>query len=91
MHGTHRIVSKKQLSEEVFRIEVEAPLVAQERKAGQFVIVMYDEEFSERIPLTIADADSSRGTVTLIFQTVGRARTGLRSKTQGIPLCFSAP
>jgi len=56
MHGTHRVVRKTQLSDEVYRMEVEAPLVARERKAGQFVIVQYDEDYSERIPLTIADA-----------------------------------
>lgn len=91
MHGIHRIVSKKQLSEEVFRIEVEAPLVAQERKAGQFVIVMYDEEFSERIPLTIADADPSRGTVTLIFQTVGASTHRLALKNPGDSIVLLGP
>ena len=67
----NKIISKKQLSDNVFRIEVEAPLIAQERKAGQFVILMVEETFGERIPLTIADADRSRGTITLIYQTVG--------------------
>ncbi len=52
-------------------MEVEAPLIACERKAGQFIILMVDEEKGERIPLTIADADCDRGTITLIFQTVG--------------------
>lgn len=91
MHGTHRIVSKTQLSEEVFRIEVEAPLVARERKAGQFVIVMYDEEYSERIPLTIADADSARGTVTLIFQTVGASTHKLALKNPGDEIVLLGP
>ncbi len=91
MHGTHRIVSKRQLSEEVFRIEVEAPLVARERKAGQFVIVMYDEEFSERIPLTIADADPVRGTVTLIFQTVGASTHRLALKNLGQSIVLLGP
>jgi len=91
MHGTHRIVSKRQLSEEVFRIEVEAPLVARERKAGQFVIVMYDEEFSERIPLTIADADPVRGTVTLIFQTVGASTHRLALKNPGQSIVLLGP
>jgi ferredoxin/flavodoxin---NADP+ reductase len=66
-----KIVSKRRLSEEVWRIEVEAPNVARERKAGQFVIVQADSDFGERIPLTIADADPGRGTLTLVFQTVG--------------------
>ena len=67
----HRIISKKQLSQDVFRFVVEAPLIAQERKAGQFVIVQLDTDWGERIPLTIADADPVAGTVTLIFQAVG--------------------
>ncbi len=91
MHGTHKIVSKSQLSEEVFRIEVQAPLVAQERKAGQFVIVMYDEDFSERIPLTIADADPVRGTVTLIFQTVGASTHKLALKNPGDSIVLLGP
>ena len=67
----NRIISKKQLSDNVFRMDVEAPLVARERQPGQFVILMVDDRLGERIPLTIADADPARGTVTLIFQTVG--------------------
>jgi ferredoxin--NADP+ reductase len=67
----NKIVSKARLSDEVFRIEVEAPNIARERKAGQFVIVQTDVEWGERVPLTIADADTQRGTITLIFQTVG--------------------
>ena len=67
----NRIIRKTQLSENVFRLEVEAPLIARNRKAGQFVSVMGDEKFGERIPLTIADADPDSGSITLIFQTVG--------------------
>jgi ferredoxin/flavodoxin---NADP+ reductase len=66
-----KIVSKQQLSEEVYRMEFEAPLIAEERKPGQFIILQLDSDFGERIPLTIADADPERGTVTIIFQTVG--------------------
>jgi ferredoxin--NADP+ reductase len=79
----NRIISKKQLSAEVFRIEVEAPLIARERKAGQFVIVQVDDVFGERIPLTIADANPQRGTITLIFQTVGRTTHLLADKKPG--------
>jgi ferredoxin/flavodoxin---NADP+ reductase len=68
----NRIVKKQQLSEEVFRMEVEAPLIAQERKPGQFIILQVDDDFGERIPLTIADADAEAGTITIIFQSVGR-------------------
>lgn len=65
------IVKKKQLSEHVFLMEVEAPLIAKERKPGQFIILQLDTNFGERIPLTIADADTDKGTITLIFQAVG--------------------
>ena len=71
----NRIVSKRQLSDNVFRMEVEAPLIARERKAGQFIILMVDEAMGERIPLTIGDADAEKGTITLIFQTVGATTT----------------
>ena len=67
----NKIVSKKQLSDNVFQMTFEAPLIARERKAGQFIILMIDEDLGERIPLTIADADAEKGTVTIIFQTVG--------------------
>lgn len=67
----NKILAKKQLSDNVYRLDVEAPLIARERKAGQFVILMVDDKMGERIPLTIADADPDKGTVTLIYQTVG--------------------
>ena len=67
----NRILSKQRLSENVYRMDIEAPLIAKNRKAGQFVIVMVDADKGERIPLTIADADTERGTITIIFQTVG--------------------
>ena len=66
-----RIIKKTRLSENVFRMRLEAPLIAKARKAGQFVIVRCDAEWGERIPLTIADADAAAGTVDIIFQTVG--------------------
>ena len=53
----NKIISKKQLSDNVFQMTFEAPLIARERKAGQFIILMVDEQLGERIPLTIADAD----------------------------------
>jgi len=67
----HTIVAQEQLAEEVFRIKVRAPLIAAEHRPSQFVILQLHTEFGERIPLTIADADAERGTITLIFQTVG--------------------
>ena len=67
----NKILAKQQLSENVFGMTIEAPLIAQERKAGQFIILMVDEDAGERIPLTIADADEKAGTISIIFQTVG--------------------
>ena len=64
----NKIISKQQLADEVFRIEVEAPLIAAARQPGQFVIVQLDTNFGERIPLTIADYDKNKGTITLIFR-----------------------
>ena len=79
----HKIVSKKQLSEEVFRITVEAPFIAESRKPGQFVIVQRNSDYAERIPLTIADADPVKGTITLIFQTVGKSTHKLAELEEG--------
>ncbi len=69
---SHRIISKKQLSENVFTIEVEASLIAKARKPGQFVIVSINTDYCERIPLTIADANPQKGTIRLIWQRVGK-------------------
>jgi ferredoxin--NADP+ reductase len=80
-----------ELSDEVFKFEVEAPLVARERKAGQFVIVQADEDFGERIPLTIADADPVRGTVTLVFQTVGASTHKLAAMEVGDRITLLGP
>jgi NAD(P)H-flavin reductase len=64
------ILCKEWLSENVFRMEVEAPQIAKVRQAGHFVIVR-PTDGGERIPLTIADADTARGSITLIVQRVG--------------------
>lgn len=66
-----RIVKKVQFSPEVFSMTIEAPMIAKERKAGQFVIIQKGGDFNERIPLTIADADEKQGTITIVFQAVG--------------------
>ena len=66
------ILEKQILSPTVKLIVVQAPLVAGKAKAGQFVIVRMNE-YGERIPLTIADFDSTAGTITLIFQEVGKS------------------
>lgn len=65
-----KIVNKEQFSENVFRIDVEAPLIAKARKAGHFVIIRIDEN-GERIPLTIAGSDLEKGTITLVVQRIG--------------------
>jgi glutamate synthase (NADPH/NADH) small chain len=72
----NKIVSKVQFSEKVFKLEVEAPLIAKSRKAGHFVIVRVGEQ-GERIPLTIAGSDPVKGTITLVIQTVGLSSTRL--------------
>ncbi|MBQ3781514.1 MAG: sulfide/dihydroorotate dehydrogenase-like FAD/NAD-binding protein, partial [Bacteroidaceae bacterium] len=72
----NRIVSKEQFSEKVFKLVVEAPLIARSRRAGHFVIVRVGEK-GERIPLTIADSDTVAGTITLVVQTVGYSTTKL--------------
>lgn len=66
----NKIVEKEHFSEHVVKLVVEAPLIARSRRAGHFVIVRADEG-GERIPLTIADADTEKGTITLIIQEIG--------------------
>ncbi len=78
----YKIVTKKQFSEKVFLFEIEAPLIAKSRKPGNFVIVRVDKH-SERMPLTIADSDVERGTITLVIQEVGLSSTKLCSKEVG--------
>jgi ferredoxin--NADP+ reductase len=79
----HKILSKKQLSAEVFEMTVEAPLIARARKAGQFIILQIDTDWGERIPLTIADADNQAGTITIVFQTTGATTHKLGAKNPG--------
>ena len=66
----NKIIRKEQFSEKVFLFEIEAPLIAKSRKAGNFVIVRVGKK-GERMPLTIADADIAKGTITLVVQKVG--------------------
>jgi len=80
---SHKIVSRKQLSEDIFTAEVEAPLVAQAANPGQFVIVDISNEYGERIPLTIADADDQKGTIRLIWQRVGKTTAELADMQTG--------
>lgn len=66
----NKIVDKEYFSENVVKLEVEAPLIARSRRAGHFVIVKMGEK-GERIPLTIATSDSEKGTITLVIQAMG--------------------
>lgn len=79
----HRIISKKQLGEEVFWARIEAPLIAQARRPGQFIILSIDSDYSERIPLTIAGADPDRGAIELIWQRVGKTTAELADLNAG--------
>ncbi|MGE4453751.1 MAG: sulfide/dihydroorotate dehydrogenase-like FAD/NAD-binding protein [Sphaerochaeta sp.] len=67
----NKILAKQQLSKEVFKMEIEAPEIAEARSPGQFIILQMGGDFGERIPLTIANADPVKGSITLIFQAVG--------------------
>ncbi len=78
----NKILSKQQLSDKVFKLEVEAPMIARSRRAGHFVIVRAGEK-GERVPLTIADADLAKGTITLVVQEVGLSSTRICQLDEG--------
>ena len=78
----NKIVEKRHFSEKVVELVVEAPLIARSRRAGHFVIVRADEH-GERIPLTIADADKDKGTITLVVQAVGKSSQKICNKEVG--------
>ena len=78
----NKIVRKEQFSEKVFLFEIEAPLIAKSRKAGNFVIVRVDKK-GERMPLTIAGADIEKGTITLVVQMVGLSSKKLCALGEG--------
>ena len=78
-----RILDKKQLSADVFQMRLEAPLIAEERKAGQFIILQVNDNYGERIPLTIANADEQEGSITIIFQRVGKTTIELSQMEVG--------
>ena len=77
-----KIVRKKALNPTVTLLEVEAPLIAKKAKPGQFIIFRVDE-MGERVPLTIADHDPAKGTVTIIFQKVGLSTRLLGDLNEG--------
>ena len=78
----NKIISKEHFSEKVFKLVIEAPLIAKSRKAGNFVIVRVGEK-GERMPLTIAGADPVKGTITLVVQEVGLSSTRLCELNEG--------
>ena len=78
----YRIVSKEQFSEKVFRLRVEAPLIAKAYRAGNFVILRVGEK-GERIPLTIAHADPDKGIITLVVQKVGLSSSRVCDLNEG--------
>ena len=78
-----KIIEKKQLSADVFYMKVNAPEIARNRKAGQFVLVQIDVDYGERIPLTIADANAEEGWLVLVFQAVGATTLKLSRKNEG--------
>lgn len=78
----YKIVSKQVLNPTVTKMEIEAPLIAKKAQPGQFIILRTDEN-GERIPLTVADYDRKKGTVTIIFQIVGATTNQLNSFNEG--------
>ncbi len=77
-----KIIKKKELNEQVTLMVIDAPLIAKKAKAGQFIIFRTDE-FGERVPLTIADYDAECGTITIIFQKLGRSTMQLGLMEEG--------
>ena len=78
----YKILTKKVLNPTVTLMEVDAPLIAKKAEPGQFIILRVDSE-GERIPLTIADFDREKGTVTIIFQIVGATTEKLNHLNEG--------
>jgi len=78
----NKIIKKEFLSENVVKLEVEAPLIAKSRRAGHFVIVKVGK-YGERIPLTIAASDVANGTITLVIQKIGKSSTKICELNEG--------
>ena len=79
----NKILEKRQLSENVYYMKFDAPDIARNRKAGQFLIVQVDQDLTERIPLTIADANAEEGWVAIAFQPVGASTYKLSKLNEG--------
>lgn len=82
MEKKYQIVLKKPLKPDITLMEIHAPLIAKKAKAGQFIILRVDED-GERIPLTIAATDKEKGTVTIIYQKVGKTTLALDELNEG--------
>ena len=78
----YKIVKKKVLNSTVTLMEIEAPYVARKAEPGQFIILRINEE-GERIPLTVADYDREKGTITIIYQIVGKTTKALNELNEG--------
>ena len=78
----YKILKRRELNPTVTLMEIEAPAVAKKAEPGQFIILRVDED-GERIPLTVADFDRERGSVTIIFQIVGATTAKLNHKKEG--------
>lgn len=78
----YKIINKMELTQNIYLMEIEAPRVAKSAKPGQFIIIKNDEK-GERIPLTIADYDKEKGTVSIVFQTVGKSTKELATYEVG--------
>ena len=77
-----KILEKRLLAENIYLLQIEAPRVAQSALPGQFVIVRVDEQ-GERVPLTIADFDKEKGSVTIVIQTIGVSTRKLCALSEG--------
>ena len=87
----YKILEKRMLTQQTFLMEIEAPLVAKKAEPGQFIILRIDEH-GERVPLTIADFDKNKGTVTVIVQAIGKTTKDLSILEKGDRILdFSGP
>ena len=87
----YKILEKRMLTQQIFLMEIEAPLVAKKAEPGQFIILRIDEH-GERVPFTIADFDKVKGTVTVIIQAIGKTTKDLSMLEKGDSILdFSGP
>jgi len=78
----NQIIRKEELAPNIKLFEIDQPLIARKVQPGQFVVVRHNEK-GERIPLTVADYDSDHGTITIIFQEVGKSTYEMGELTVG--------